>query len=38
MRDLPVWEASRLSIIVNATNRIIKSTKHLKTFVLSSKP
>jgi phosphoserine phosphatase len=37
MRDLPVWEVSRLSIIVNATNRIITSTKHLKTFVLSSK-
>jgi len=38
MRDLPVWEVSRLSIIVNATNRIKTSTKHLKTFVLSSKP
>jgi phosphoserine phosphatase len=38
MRDLPVWEVSRLSIIVNATSRIITSTKHLKTFVLSSKP
>ena len=37
MRDLPVWEVSRLSIIVNATNRIKTSTKHLKTFVLSSK-
>jgi len=37
MRDLPVWEVSRLSIIVNATNRIITNTKHLKTFVLSSK-
>jgi len=38
MRDLPVWEVSRLSIIVNATNRIIANTKHLKTFVLLSKP
>ena len=37
MRDLPVWEVSRLSIIVNATNRIITSTKHLKTLVISSK-
>ena len=37
MRDLPVWEVSRLSIIVNAKNRIIISTKHLKTFVISSK-
>ncbi len=37
MRDLPVWEVSRLSIIVNATNRIISSTKHLETLILTSK-
>ena len=37
MRDLPVWEVSRLSIIVNATSRIITNTKHLKTHVISSK-
>ena len=37
MRDLPVWEVSRLSIIVNATSRIITNTKHLKTLVISSK-
>ena len=37
MRDLPVWEVSRLSIIVNATHRIITSTNHLKTLVISSK-
>jgi len=37
MRDLPVWEVSRLSIIVNATNRITRSTKHLKTLIISSK-
>lgn len=37
MRDLPVWEVSRLSIIVNATSRIIANTKHLKTLVISSK-
>ena len=37
MRDLPVWEVSRISIIVNATNRIITSTKHLNTLVISSK-
>ena len=37
MRDIPVWEASHLSIIVNATNRIITNTKHLNTLVLSSK-
>jgi len=37
MRDLPVWEVSRLSIIVNATSRIMANTKHLKTLVISSK-
>lgn len=37
MRDLPVWEVSRLSIIVNATSRIIANTKHLKTLIISSK-
>ena len=37
MRDLPVWEVSRLSIIINATSRIIANTKHLKTLVISSK-
>ena len=38
MRDLPVWEVCRLSIIVNASSRIISSTSHLKTYVLSNKP
>jgi phosphoserine phosphatase len=37
MRDIPVWEVSHLSIIVNATNRIITNTKHLNTLILSSK-
>ena len=37
MRDLPVWEVSQLSIIVNATNRIIANTKHLNTLILSNK-
>jgi len=37
MRDLPIWEVSQLSIIVNATNRIISNTKHLNTLILSSK-
>jgi len=37
MRDLPVWEVSRLSIIVNATSRIMTNTKHLKTLIISSK-
>ena len=37
MRDLPIWEVSQLSIIVNATNRIIANTKHLNTLILSNK-
>ena len=37
MRDLPVWRASNIAIIVNATKRIIKKTKSLNTLVLSSK-
>ena len=37
MRDLPVWEVSQLSIIVNATNRITANTKHLNTLILTNK-
>jgi len=37
IRDLPIWEVSQLSIIVNATNRIISNTKHLNTLILSNK-
>ena len=37
MRDLPVWEVSQLSIIVNATNRITANTRHLNTLILSNK-
>ena len=37
MRDLPVWEASNLAIIVNATKRIVSNTGHLKTLILSKK-
>ena len=37
MRDIPVWDVSRLSIIVNATNKIAANTKHLNTLILSSK-
>ena len=37
MRDIPIWEVSRLSIIVNATNKIVTNTKHLETLILSSK-
>ncbi len=37
MRDMPVWEASNLSILVNVTEKIINNTKHLKTLVISRK-
>ncbi len=37
MRDLPIWEASNLSILVNVPNKIINKTKHLNTLVLSKK-
>lgn len=37
MRDLPVWEASNLSILVNVTNRVIKNTQHLEVLILSKK-
>jgi phosphoserine phosphatase len=34
MRDMPVWEASNLAILVNVNNKIINNTKHLKTLVI----
>ena len=37
MRDLPVWEASNLSILANVTNRVIKNTQHLDVLILSKK-
>ncbi len=37
MRDMPVWEASNLSILVNVNDKIINSTTHLKTLVISKK-
>jgi len=37
MRDLPVWEAANLSILVNASDRVIKNTQHLNTLILSRK-
>ncbi|CAC9456285.1 UbiA prenyltransferase family protein [uncultured Gammaproteobacteria bacterium] len=37
LRDLPIWEASNLSILVNISNSIISKTKHLNTLVLSKK-
>lgn len=33
-RDLPVWEASNLSILVNPSARIIRKTQHLDTLIL----
>ena len=37
MRDLPVWEASNLAILVNGSDRVIKNTRHLNTLILSEK-
>lgn len=37
MRDLPVWNASKTAILVNASKRIIKHTKSLEVFILSKK-
>lgn len=36
-RDLPVWEVANLAILVNASDKIIKKTKHLNTLILSKK-
>ncbi len=36
-RDLPVWEASNLAILVNVSNKIIRKTKHLNTLILPKK-
>ncbi len=37
MRDLPVWEASNLSILVNVSDKVVKRTQHLNTLILSRK-
>lgn len=37
MRDLPVWEAAHLSVLVNVSKRVIKRTKHLNTLLLVTK-
>ena len=37
MRDLPVWEASNLSILVNVSTRVIRNTSHLEVLILSEK-
>jgi phosphoserine phosphatase len=34
MRDMPVWEAANLAILVNVDNKIINNTKPLKTLVI----
>ncbi len=37
LRDLPVWESSNLSILVNVPNKVINKTRHLNTLILSKK-
>ncbi len=37
MRDMPVWEASNLAILVNVTNKVIKHTVHLNTLLISTR-
>lgn len=37
MRDLPVWQASNLAILVNVSDKVIKKTQCLNTLVLSRK-
>lgn len=37
MRDMPVWEASNIAILVNVTAKIINRTSHLKTLLISTK-
>ncbi len=37
MRDMPVWEASNLAILVNVTDKIISRTSHLNTLIISKK-
>lgn len=37
MRDMPVWEASNIAILVNVTEKIIKHTAHLNTLIISKK-
>jgi phosphoserine phosphatase len=34
MRDMPVWDASHLSIITNASKRVIKKTSQLNRLIL----
>ncbi|CAB9539172.1 UbiA prenyltransferase family protein [Bathymodiolus brooksi thiotrophic gill symbiont] len=34
IRDLPVWEASNLAILINTSNKVIQKTQHLNTLIL----
>lgn len=36
-RDIPVWEAAHLSILVNVSAQVIKHTHHLNRLILSKK-
>ncbi|WP_369177822.1 hypothetical protein [Candidatus Thiodubiliella endoseptemdiera] len=36
-RDIPVWEASNLSILANASETLIKKTQHLNRLIISKK-
>lgn len=36
LRDLPVWEAANLSILVNVSEKIIDKTRHLDTLVIKT--
>ena len=37
MRDMPVWEASDIAILVNASKRVIDKTRHLNVTLVSKK-
>jgi phosphoserine phosphatase len=37
LRDLPVWAASNLAILVNVDDKIIRRTAHLNTLLISKK-
>ncbi|KAA0446168.1 MAG: hypothetical protein FXV79_01660 [Candidatus Thioglobus sp.] len=36
-RDIPVWEAANLAILVNASKSLIKKTQHFNRLILSKK-
>ena len=37
MRDLPVWEASNLAILVNVPNKVVENTQHLDRLIISTR-